>query len=207
MGPPTQRAGFDSGCEHAHPARTTASEATACARVVGWIGLAEKLVEASGDRALAVLGMGVGSHRRDRNPVPACGFKRTDLAHHRVAVLGGHGNVGQHEVGGEFRQRSDGGSRRQCGAYRSAIRPQHLEHHLARFAIVIDDQDAYAIEPRRASGRARRATAVACRHGWLTARQLDHEPCAGVMSIALGAHPAAVELYQVTNDRQAQPKP
>ena len=44
-------------------------------------------------------------------------------------------------------------------------------------------------------------------NGRLTARQSEHEPCAGITSLAFGAHTAAVELDQVTNDRQAQSKP
>jgi hypothetical protein len=59
-------------------------------------------------------GVRVGRHSRDRHVVPECGLERTDRAHHRVPVLGGHRDVGQHEVRDDFRLHIDGGSRAAC---------------------------------------------------------------------------------------------
>jgi hypothetical protein len=51
--------------------------------------LGQIIIEACGDRALAVLCVRVGGHRRDRHAVPECCFERTDLAQNRVPVAGG----------------------------------------------------------------------------------------------------------------------
>ena len=104
--------------------------------------LGQVAVEACGDRALAVLGVRAGGHRRDRHAVPECAFERTDLSQNRVPVAGGHRDVAEHEVGREFSQRIDGGARRQRGTNGGAVPSQRLEHHLARFAIVVDDRES-----------------------------------------------------------------
>ena len=89
--------------------------------------------------------------------------------------------------------------------------PERLEHHVARFAVVIDDQDPDAVESRhigwlrwqtrRPGFRASRAVSGASLRG-----SSHDESCARITAVALGAHGSAMKLDEVTNDRQAETK-
>src|SRR5438034_11216006 len=92
-----------------------------------------------------------------------------------------------------------------------ARRAQHHAHELARVRLVVDDQNATTREIRRSNDRlAVDATAGAQRRpggGQIRdRRKLDGEDGPAPFAGAFRAHVAAVELDDVTHDREAQPE-
>ena len=114
---------------------------------LGIDGLPDVRVEAGAERAVAVEVARMAGER-DRHELAARAVERAELAHERVAVLVGHGDVAHDDVGRLRLHRGQRFGRRRRDPRARTGQLEHDAERAPRVGIVLDDEHLHAVEVR-----------------------------------------------------------
>ena len=161
-------------------------------------------LEARRERLLPVLGPRVRRQRDGGEGVPR--RQAADLPQERVAVLARHTDVAEEDVRPPARECGERLGGRLAHPDVGTVPPQDRLENLARVRLVVDHEDAEAVEPSARRGGWRLRLGRARRR--LPGRDLDRQPHreGGALTLAraLRVHGAPVQLDDVADDREAE---
>jgi hypothetical protein len=154
----------------------------------------------------------IGRQGHDRNRSALIGPERPNFADHTEAILPGHRQIAEHDVG---MVAGESGKAFRCAAGRVNPSPKGLQHRrqcLSPVLLIVDDQHSKPVQFVRLFSVSGRALMIGStcdnlpRRVGACARQRDGEDGALSFTRTVRGHRSSVHFDQIPHDRQAQTK-